>query len=199
MREVCTKSVLLVEDEPALRKLFSIFLTNVGFDAILAVDGIDGIVKLRDSVPVVIVSDLLMPRMSGIEFISVVRRRFPPIPVVALSGAIPDEFPEEAKPDVWLNKTKLHADEFAVTVQNLARRVPERVDLPQVVLIPFRTRVDFTGYFRLTCPDCLRTFKATNPVGNESAEGSAVCAYCEARVLFLIEGLEHEATLRHSA
>jgi len=51
----------------------------------------DGLVKLRDELPEVIISDLQMPRMAGIEFMSVVRRRFPSIPVICLSGLIPEE------------------------------------------------------------------------------------------------------------
>src|ERR1700744_6391302 len=42
---------------------------------------------MRDGVPDVILSDLNMPGMSGFELLSVVRRRFPSVPVIATSGA----------------------------------------------------------------------------------------------------------------
>ena len=89
MREVSANSVLLVDDDPSVRDLLSMRLEEAGFEARQAEDGIDGLVKLRDELPKVIISDLQMPRMSGIEFISVVRRRFPSIPVIVLSGSIP--------------------------------------------------------------------------------------------------------------
>ena len=89
MREVSANSVLLVDDDPSIRELLSRQLEKAGFKARQAEDGIDGLVKLRDELPKVIISDLQMPRMSGFEFISVVRRRFPSIPVIALLGINP--------------------------------------------------------------------------------------------------------------
>ena len=69
MREVSANSVLLVDDHPTIRKFLSSQLEEAGFKAQQAEDGIDGLVKLRDKLPKVIISDLQMPRMSGIEFI----------------------------------------------------------------------------------------------------------------------------------
>src|ERR1039458_5191509 len=184
MPEVCTNCVLLVDDDSDARKLFSIFLKKAGFKVLHAVDGIDAIVKLRDTIPNVIASDLEMPRMSGTEFVSVVRRRFPHIPIVVVSRAIPNEIPEEAEPDVWFNKNTMHPSEFVATVQTLARRVPSRIDLPHVVPTPVLTPTDVAGCFILTCTECLRTFRATSiPT---AVEGTALCTYCEACVPFLI-------------
>jgi CheY-like chemotaxis protein len=187
MREVSPNSVLLVDDDPSIRELLSEELEEAGFEARQAEDGIDGLVKLRDELPKVIISDLQMPRMSGIEFVSVVRRRFPSIPVIGLSGSIPNEVPAEAKPDVWFEKGALNISELLQTLRDLVRKTPDRTDLPQVVTTPVRTRPGFAGYFILTCTDCLRTFRATRPPENKAMEGTAVCTYCEARVPFLME------------
>ena len=104
MRDVSANSVLLVDDDPTIRNFLSSQLEKAGFKAQQAEDGIDGLVKLRDKLPKVIISDLQMPRMSGFEFISVVRRRFPSIPVIVLSGSIQRELPAEVKPDRWFEK-----------------------------------------------------------------------------------------------
>ena len=104
MRDISANSVLLVDDDPSIREILSEELEEAGFEARQAEDGIDGLVKLRDELPEVIISDLQMPRMSGIEFISVVRRRFPSIPVIVLSGSIPRELPAEIKPDALFRK-----------------------------------------------------------------------------------------------
>ena len=85
MARVCTTCVLIVDDDESMRGLLSRHLTRAGFEALQAVDGIDALAVLRDTLPKVIISDLQMPRMSGPEFIGVVRQRFPTIPVIALS------------------------------------------------------------------------------------------------------------------
>jgi CheY-like chemotaxis protein/DNA-directed RNA polymerase subunit RPC12/RpoP len=190
MRDVSANSILLVDDDPTIREILSMELEEAGFKAQQAEDGIDGLVKLRDELPKVIISDLQMPRMSGIEFISVVRRRFPSIPVIALSGSIPSEFPAEAKPDVWFEKGGLQVHALLQAVHDLVRKTPDCANFPQVVTIPVRTRPGFAGYFMLTCTDCLRTFRATSTPENKRVDRTAICTYCEARVPFLIESSE---------
>ena len=187
MREDSAKSVLLVDDDPSIRGLLSMQLEKAGFKARQAEDGIDGLVKLRDELPKVIISDLQMPRMSGMEFVSVVRRRFPSISVIVLSGQIPDEVPPEAEPDVWLKKGALDIGGLLRTLHDLVRKTPDVVNLPQLVTTPVRARPGFAGYVILNCPDCLRRFAGTITPENKSVEGTAVCIYCEARVPFLIE------------
>jgi CheY-like chemotaxis protein len=190
MREVSANSVLLVDDDPSIRDLLQLQLEEAGFEARQAEDGIDGLVKLRNELPEVIISDIQMPRMSGIEFISVVRRRFPSIPVIVLSGSIPSEFPTEATPDVWFVKGTLQFRELLQALHNLVRQTPDRAYLPQVISIPVRTRPSGAGYFVLTCTDCLRAFQVASTPENKTVERTAVCVHCEARVPFLIESSE---------
>ena len=190
MRDVSANSVLLVDDDPTIRNFLSSQLEEAGFKAQQAEDGIDGLVKLRDKLPKVIISDLQMPRMSGIEFISVVRRRFPSIPVIVLSGSIQRELPEEVRPDRWFRKYAQQVPELLQAVHDLARKTPDCAYLPQVISTPVRTRPGGDGYFVLTCTDCLRLFQVTSTPENKTVERTAVCVYCEARVPFLIESSE---------
>jgi CheY-like chemotaxis protein len=187
MRKVSSNSVLLVDDDPTIRNFLSSQLEKAGFKAQQAEDGIDGLVKLRNGLPQVIISDLQMPRMSGLEFVSVVRRRFPSIPVIVLSGSIQRELPEEVKPDRWFRKYAQQVPELLRAVHDLARKTPDQAYLPQVISTPVRTRPDGDGYFVLTCTDCLRLFQVTSTPENKAVEGTAVCTYCEARVPFVIE------------
>ena len=192
MRHISDNSVLLVEDDPTIRYILSNQLEEAGFKAQQAEDGIDGLVKLRAKLPKVIISDLQMPRMSGIEFISVVRRRFPSIPVIVLSGSVQRELPAEVKPDRWFRKCPQQIPELLQAVHDLARITPDRAYLPQVISTPVRTRPDGDGYFVLTCTDCLRLFQVTSAPENKTVERTAVCVHCEARVPFLIESSEPE-------
>jgi CheY-like chemotaxis protein len=71
----------------ASREVFALLLRKEGYEVAAAENGFDGLLKLKQLVPDVIISDLNMPKMSGFEFLSVVRRRFPKISVIASSGA----------------------------------------------------------------------------------------------------------------
>ena len=190
MRDDSANSVLLVDNDPTLRDPLSTQLEEAGFNAEQAEDGIDGLVELRDLIPTVIISDLQKPRMSGVEFISVVRWRFPSIPVIVLSGSIQRELPAEAKPDRWLRKGAQQIPELLQAVHDLARTTPDRAYIPQVISIPVRTRPGGAGYFVLTCRGCLRSFQVTSTHESKGGEQAATCVHCEARVPFLIEGSE---------
>ena len=190
VREVSANSVLLVDDDPSIRELLSEQLEEAGFKTHEAKDGIDGLMKLRNELPKVIISDLQMPRMSRIEFVSVVRQRFPFIPVIVLSGSIPTQVPVGAKPDVWFEKSALSSSELLQTLRDLVRKAPDHTDLPQVVITPVRTRPGFAGHIILTCPDCLRTFRVMSAPENKTVEWTTVCIHCEARAPFLIESSE---------
>jgi len=190
MRDISANSVLLVDDDPGIRDILSSQLEEAGFEAEQAKDGIDGLVKLRDRLPKVIISDLQMPRMSGIEFISVVRRRFPSIPVIVFSGWTQVELPAEAQPDRWFEKSPRQIPELLQAVFDLVRKTPDCGSFPQVVTTPVRARPGFAGYFMLTCTDCLRTFRATSTPENKRVDRTAICTYCETRVPYLIESSE---------
>jgi CheY-like chemotaxis protein len=192
MPEVCANAILIVDDEPPFRDLLAIHLEKAGFHPIHANDGIDALMKLRDTLPSVIISDLKMPRMTGFEFIAVVRRRFPTIPIIALSGEIPSEFSVDIKPDCWFEKGMLGFPELMRTVSYLALQAPKHLDSPPVVGIPVRARPSGADYIVLTCPDCLRQFGAASTPGNKAVEGTAVCTHCQARVPFSIESPEPE-------
>jgi CheY-like chemotaxis protein len=78
--------ILVVDDEENIRTAAEAVLKSQGYEVRCAVDGFDGLTVLKQSLPDVIISDLRMPNMNGFEFLSVVRKRFPHIAVVAISG-----------------------------------------------------------------------------------------------------------------
>jgi len=79
--------ILVVEDDATVRLTISNLLREQGYDVTIAIDGFDALLQLEQRIPDLILSDLNMPQMSGFELLSVVRRRFPEILVVASSGA----------------------------------------------------------------------------------------------------------------
>ena len=78
--------LLVVDDEPRIRDLFQSTLATHGYEVLLAKDGFAALAQMRGALPDLILTDLRMPNMSGFEFLSVVRRRFPQIPTIAVSG-----------------------------------------------------------------------------------------------------------------
>jgi CheY-like chemotaxis protein len=185
-------SVLVVDDEPYLRDVIALQLEEAGFEARQAEDGIDGLVKLRGTLPDVIISDLQMPRMSGLEFIAIVRKRFPSIPVIVLSGSAKRELPPASRPDRWFDKCAQQMPELLQAVRDLARKTPDRSCFPQVISTPVRTHPNGAGYFVLTCTDCLRLFQVASTPENKRVEQTAACTHCEACIPFLVESLEPE-------
>ncbi len=65
--------ILIVDDDSTTRKLLGLFLRSKGYEVAYAENGIDGIEKLGLENPNMIISDLNMPYMDGIEFVKSVR------------------------------------------------------------------------------------------------------------------------------
>jgi CheY-like chemotaxis protein len=178
--------VLLVDDEPGVRNLLSGLLEAEGFEADQAEDGLDGLAKLREKLPDVIISDLEMPRMSGVEFLAVVRRRFPHIPVFVHSGVPPDDFPE-VRPDVWFQKGATLFSDLLEALHDWTRKTRECSPASQSAPDPLRIGRDDAGFFVLTCTDCLRTFKVRNEPEIKTVERTVCCIYCQAQLQYFIE------------
>ena len=98
-------NLLIVDDEPSIRDSMSQVLVEIGYSVRSAEDGFTALVKLREQIPDIIISDLNMPGMSGFEFLSIVRRRFPVARVIAMSGAFSgDEVPSGVAADSYYQK-----------------------------------------------------------------------------------------------
>ena len=78
--------VLVVDDEPALRKSLARILTSRGCEVLTADDGQHAIETLEQVQPDVILSDLLMPRMTGLQLLEQVKKRWPEIEVVLMTA-----------------------------------------------------------------------------------------------------------------
>ncbi len=78
--------VLLVEDEKDLSRAESTILTTVGYDVSVAYDGIEALEYLEKNDCDVIIMDIMMPRMNGIEALKVIRERGDFTPVILLTA-----------------------------------------------------------------------------------------------------------------
>jgi CheY-like chemotaxis protein len=83
--------VLLVEDDPIQARFLEHVLTVCGYRVRLADSGAEALTALRGSVPDLILTDMQMPGMNGLELVAAVRAEFPGLPVVLTSGAGSEE------------------------------------------------------------------------------------------------------------
>ena len=78
--------ILVVDDDPSMREVARAILESGGYEVLTAADGLEGLHALSTSLPDLVISDLNMPRMSGFEFLAVIRERFPHIATIAIAG-----------------------------------------------------------------------------------------------------------------
>ena len=74
--------VLIVEDEQAQRLLYETEISEMGYDVLLASDGVEAIDKVREEKPNLVVLDLMMPNMHGLDALRKVLSLDPTIPVI---------------------------------------------------------------------------------------------------------------------
>lgn len=97
--------VLIVDDSVTVRKVTSRLLERNGYEAQVAMDGIDALEKLQEMLPEVIVLDIEMPRMDGFEVANHIRHnpRLQHIPIVMITSRTGEKHRERAF-DIGVNE-----------------------------------------------------------------------------------------------
>jgi CheY-like chemotaxis protein len=178
--------VLVVDDEEMIRFTSCKVLESKGFDVRTAADGFEALVELRQASPDVIISDLRMPNMSGFELLSVVRRRFPHIPVIAISGEFNGTAPEGLIADYFFSKGSYRPDELFDKIAELIARAPLRPNVVKPDKAPVWIPRNAEGYFVITCSDCLRSFSVSSDEASYEV-CKTPCPFCGTSVKFLAE------------
>lgn len=78
--------VLLVEDDSTLSFIIEDALLHEGFDVVCAGNGEEGLKKFKESLPSVVVADVMMPKLSGFEMVELIRLIAPSVPVLFLTA-----------------------------------------------------------------------------------------------------------------
>lgn len=78
--------VLLIDDEPMVRKIVRKMLERQGHAVVEAENGRVGLAELRKSPFDLVVTDIVMPEVEGLEVLMNVRQDYPSLPVVVMSG-----------------------------------------------------------------------------------------------------------------
>jgi DNA-binding NtrC family response regulator len=154
--------LLIVDDEPSIRMSLSQIFIASGKCVRSAVDGFSALIEIRQEAPEILLSDLNMPGMSGFELLSVVRRRFPAIQVIAMSGAFSgDGVPPGVAADAFYEKgTGVGSLLQIIKTMTEMKRPPsfQRPNTLAPIWIP-RNGHDPSGeeYVMIACPECMRS------------------------------------------
>lgn len=122
--EAARKRVLVVDDSLTVRELQRKLLLNRGYDVAVAVDGMDGWNALRSEDFDLLITDIDMPRMDGIELVTLLRRdnRLQSLPVMVVSYKDREEDRRrglDAGADYYLAKASFHDDALLDAVVEL--------------------------------------------------------------------------------
>ncbi|MDF1562426.1 MAG: fused response regulator/phosphatase [Deltaproteobacteria bacterium] len=79
--------ILTIDDEEMVRKMFVAVLRHAGHEALEAENGAEGLEVIRREHPEVVLCDLRMPQMDGLQLLSVVQTEFPDLPVIVVTAA----------------------------------------------------------------------------------------------------------------
>jgi CheY-like chemotaxis protein len=179
--------ILVVDDEPAIREAVREILESQGYEVLTAADGLDGLHALSKALPDLIISDLNMPRMSGFEFLSIVRERFPHIATIAMSGGYSaGEIPLGILADAFLQKGSYILKELSPQVGKLLAASPLRSETKKSEIAPLFVPRDSAGCLLITCPKCLRPNKL-QATGLNGGLHQTTCQSCGTPLRFEID------------
>src|SRR3990167_8352170 len=116
------QKILLIDDDPAIQDIYSTVLKNAGYNFSIAASGTDGIALAKTEKPSLILLDIMLPDLSGIDVLTKLRQD-----------------PATASATVWMltnlgnveiqNRAKnLGADDFLAKEQNTPRQVARKIN-----------------------------------------------------------------------
>jgi two-component system OmpR family response regulator len=125
MSENDTTRVLLVEDDPAVRRILALQLETRGFTVRSAADGAEGFRALQEALPDCVVLDLMMPVMDGFELLKRIRSlgRTANLPVLILTASEDERHrlrTQQYLADAYLSKP-YELDRVVVMINRLAK------------------------------------------------------------------------------
>lgn len=114
--------ILVAEDEPMLLKTIELKLRKEGYEVITCSDGRDAVAKIQESDPDMVITDIMMPYVSGLEIVSLLKNgREKIIPVIMLSAMEQEKVVMEAfdlGADDYITKP-FSLNELAIRVKKL--------------------------------------------------------------------------------
>lgn len=96
-RVTSTANILLADDDDDIRKLLRASLTTAGYNVLEAANGKEACRLLSSCIVNLVIIDLVMPEQEGLESIQRIRREWPKVKIIAISGAFGGDYLQTAK------------------------------------------------------------------------------------------------------
>lgn len=121
--------ILVIDDDEDFRGMVCTLLTRAGYEVVACPDGKKGVELFRRNPGCLVITDLIMPDREGIEIIMELRRDYPEVKIIAMSGG------GRGNPDVYLHSAvclgackafakPFDTREFLAAVKKLAPQSP---------------------------------------------------------------------------
>lgn len=116
--------ILIVEDDANIRKLISVNLTARGYEVIEARDAHEGLARLRDASPAMLLLDIKLPDMSGWEVLKIMTddAAYHPVPVIIITASLGNTTPTDP---FYANKYLHKVLKKPISIQELTMEVRE--------------------------------------------------------------------------
>lgn len=101
-----TIDILVVDDEEMMRELLEDVLVMEGYSVETAEDGQTALARVKEVHPLLVISDIKMPRMNGFELLKSIKERFPDMRMIMMTGYSDDFTVKDA--------LRLNADEYII-------------------------------------------------------------------------------------
>jgi CheY-like chemotaxis protein len=88
--------ILVIDDDPSVAEMIAEAIRSVGHEALVALDGAEGLRVLESTALQGVFLDLVMPGLGGLAVLTRIRSRYPHVPVVILSAHAGDDEAREA-------------------------------------------------------------------------------------------------------
>ena len=101
-------NLLIIDDNEELLAALDSFFISKGYKVVTAGNGLEGLKLLEDGTEKfdLLITDLVMPHVSGFGIISIIKKKYPDFPVIAITGwgEFPEELANEKNADLVLKK-----------------------------------------------------------------------------------------------
>jgi CheY-like chemotaxis protein len=126
-------TIILADDDPFLTKIYSTRLSNDGHEVITCADGQTAVDSIKDNEPDLIILDIMLPRLNGLDVLTMVRqdKSLKDIPVVILSNLTHPEEQKEANKrgaTAFLPKVKYTPSQVVAALQPYLPKATKKSD-----------------------------------------------------------------------